>query len=113
MCVSRSISDSGRLTVEGKAHPTHIAAFTTALSPGVCGMHGFHGRVACPKCSTSTAPIPLLAAHNVPKTVPCPFCGRTVQTFTSDHGTLMYGHRVASMPMAGTPWCEGGGRGTS
>lgn len=28
----------------------------TALPPGICGMHGYHGCVTCPSCSTSAIP---------------------------------------------------------
>lgn len=46
-----TVTDSGR---------EHVAAFgqrsTTASPPGSCGMHGYHGCVTCPRCSTSAIP---------------------------------------------------------
>lgn len=29
------------------------AGSTSAIPPGHCGIHGYHGRAQCPKCSTS------------------------------------------------------------
>ena len=29
---------------------------STAVPPGNCVTHGYHGRVACPRCSTSAIP---------------------------------------------------------
>jgi hypothetical protein len=34
----------------------------TALPAGTCATHGYHGRVSCPRCSTSADQPPLLEA---------------------------------------------------
>lgn len=45
------------------------------------------------------------------RTVTCPWCGRTVETFNHpDQGRVMLGHRIEQPHVPETPWCEGGGR---
>lgn len=40
---------------------------TSALPPGTCGTHGWHGMTMCPRCSNSAGPFtPLVAASSWP-----------------------------------------------